>query len=353
MPPILPLALFEAILIARPSTPCIFCHGGWVIFMMVQWSAWQIVTDKNHWVWFTLKGIQWWIWIYMDYGNWMVMVDISDPEIDAIFSSRKQCQLRRSWNFDFSPPGRTAWIPSGEANNTKKSYILITKKPKGNAFTKLIYFMARIISNRMNDFKSSCKPRIRTMRDPMIAFQDFQGIIGCVGEALRVQVRHQAKTWTWAAGFQWISGDVSSEFSIIFLSDSWVLRTSSQVLQFKIIVFIHDFAMLCSHLIVKLRMFSCSSPFQFSPHPLNHPKKSRNKHTVQRELCRSVQDHQNWNHEFPAIIFASFSTTKPVRYFRHVESYWYNWYTLRFFMVFPNGSSMSRMIRMCIWNAQR
>lgn len=134
------------------------------------------------------------IYIYMDYGNWMVMVDISDPEIDAIFSSRKQCQLRRSWNFDFSPPGRTAWIPSGEANNTKKSYILITKKPKGNAFTKLIYFMARIISNRMNDFKSSCKLRIRTMRDPMIAFQDFQGIIGCVGEALRVQVRHQAKT---------------------------------------------------------------------------------------------------------------------------------------------------------------
>ena len=56
------------------------------------------------------------LWI-MD-GNWMVMVGISDPEIYAIFSRRKQCRLRRSWNFDSSPPGRTAWIPSGEANNT-------------------------------------------------------------------------------------------------------------------------------------------------------------------------------------------------------------------------------------------
>ena len=59
------------------------------------------------------------------------------------------------------------------------------------------------------DFGSCCHREFtRTTQDPL---STFQGIIGCVGEPLRVQVSHQARKNPNVGSLgQWISGDVYS-----------------------------------------------------------------------------------------------------------------------------------------------
>ena len=90
--------------------------------------------------------------------------------------------------------------------------------------------------------------RIIIQSDPTIA---FQGIIGCVGEPLRVQVSHQAKTRMWAADvrFQRNSSDVFRHFP----------QFSCQILEFMELMFFNS-RFSCSFIPLHILFsFDCSS----------------------------------------------------------------------------------------------